>query len=95
MKIESFRHKGLRRVYEDDDARGLPPQMVVKIRNMLAALDAAATLEQVATFPGWRLHPLKGDRQGVYAMVVSGNMRLTFRVDDTSIYDLDFEDYHG
>ena len=90
MKIESFRHKGLHRLYEDNDARGLAP----KIRNMLAALDAAATLEQVETFPGWRLHPLKGDRRGDYAMVVSRNMRLTFRVDGTSLHDLDFEDYH-
>jgi proteic killer suppression protein len=94
MKIESFRHKCLRRLYEEDDARGLPPRMVAKIRNMLAALDAAATLEQVETFPGWRLHPLKGDRQGDYAMVVSRNMRLTFRVEGTSLHDLDFEDYH-
>ena len=94
MKIRSFHHKGLRRLYEDDDARGLPPRMVAKIRNMLAALDAAATLDQVETFPGWRLHPLKGDRKGDYAMVVSRNMRLTFRVDGTSLHYLDFEDYH-
>ncbi|MEZ5932704.1 MAG: type II toxin-antitoxin system RelE/ParE family toxin [Alphaproteobacteria bacterium] len=94
MKIESFRHKGLRRLYEDDDIRGLPPRMVGKIRNMLAALEAAATLEQVATFLGWRLHPLKGDRRGDYAMVVSRNMQLTFRVDGASLHDLDFEDYH-
>lgn len=94
MKIESFRHKGLRRLYEEDDVRSLPVRMVAKIRNMLAALDAAATLEQVETMPGWRLHPLKGDRQGDYAMVVSRNMRLTFRIDGTSLHDLDFEDYH-
>jgi proteic killer suppression protein len=94
MKIEDFRRKGLRRLYEDGDARGLPPQLVGKIRNMLAALDAATTLEQAATFPGWRLHPLKGDRQGDYAMVVSRNMRLTFRVDGAALHDLDFEDYH-
>ncbi len=94
MDIINFRHKGLRRLYEDDDARGLPARMVGKIRNMLAALDAAATLEQVATLPGWRLHPLKGNRKGDYAMVVSRNMRLTFRIEGTSLHDLDFEDYH-
>ena len=85
MKIESFLHKGLLRLYVENGRQS---------RNMLSALDAAASLEQVETFPGWRLHPLKGDRRGDYAMVVSRNMRLTFRVDGTSLHDLDFEDYH-
>ena len=64
MLIERFRHKGLRRLYEDDDPSGLPAESVAKVKAILAALEFAADLSQVATMPGWKLHPLKGDRRG-------------------------------
>jgi plasmid maintenance system killer protein len=59
MLIERFRHKGLRRLYEDDDSSGLPAQSIGKIKAILAALEFAADLSQVATMPGWRLHRLR------------------------------------
>jgi proteic killer suppression protein len=61
---------------------------------MLAALESADDLQQVQTVPGWRLHPLNGDRKGEYSMTVSGNWRLVFRVDDRLVTDIDFVDYH-
>jgi proteic killer suppression protein len=93
MLIERFRHKGLRRLY-DDDPRGLPAEFVPKIKAILAALDAAADLSQMATMPGWRLHPLKGNRRGQYGITVTGNWRITFRLRGNTIKDVDFEDYH-
>ena len=63
MAIQSFRHKGLKRLFENADVRALPANLVTKLSDMLAAVDAANDVEDVALFPGWRLHPLKGDRQ--------------------------------
>jgi toxin HigB-1 len=94
MLIERFRHKGLRRLYEDDDSSGLPAQSIGKIKAILAALEFAADLSQVATMPGWRLHRLRGDRRGQYGITVTRNWRITFRLRGNMVTDVDFEDYH-
>jgi proteic killer suppression protein len=94
MLIGSFRHKGLRRLYEDDDRSGLPAVAVGKIKAILAALEFGADLSQVATLPGWRLHSLKGDRRGRYAITVTRNWRITFRMRGNVVTEVDFEDYH-
>ena len=94
MLIERFRHKGLRRLYDNDDPSGLPVESVAKIKAVLAALEFAADLSQVGTMPGWRLHPLKGDRRGQYAVTVTRNRRITFRLRGNTVTDIDIEDYH-
>ena len=94
MLIESFRHKGLRRLYDNDDPKGLPAQSVGKIKAIVAAMESATDLSQVATMPGWKLHPLKGDRRGQYGITVTGNRRITFRLRGNAVTDIDFEDYH-
>jgi proteic killer suppression protein len=94
LKIERIRHKGLRRLYDEDDASGLPAASAGKIRNILAALEFAADLSDLRGLPGWRLHPLQGERRGCYAITVTGNWRITFRLSAGSVTDLDFEDYH-
>jgi proteic killer suppression protein len=92
--IRSFRHKGLKRLFEEDDGRGLPSKSVGKLRNILTFLNAASGPEQAAPFPGLRLHPLKGDRRGTWSLTVSANWRVVFRFDQGDAYDLDFVDYH-
>ena len=94
MAIRSFKHKGLRRLYEDDDSRGIHAGLADKLRDMLHALDAAATIEEVETVPGWRLHPLRGDLKGFWSMSVSRNWRLVFRFERGDAFDLDLMDYH-
>ena len=94
MAIKSIRHKGLRRLYEEDDSRGVQAAFADKLRDMLHALDAAATIDEVETVPGWRLHPLKGDLRGYWSLSVSGNWRLVFRFADGDAFDLDLTDYH-
>ena len=91
--IESFRHRGLKRFYEDDDARRLPADMVERIRSILTALDAAQEIESLNR-PSFRLHPLKGDLRGFYAVTVRTNWRIIFRFESGSVLDLDFVDYH-
>lgn len=44
--------------------------------------------------PNWRLHPLKGDSAGRWAVWVAGNWRLTFAFVDGDAELIDYEDYH-
>jgi len=73
MRFRSIRHKGLKRLFEQDDASRLTPAMVPKIRNILAALAFADDLSRLQTMPGWRLHPLTGNRHGHWSITVTGN----------------------
>jgi proteic killer suppression protein len=95
MRVRSFRHKGLKRLYEAGSGRGLRADLATKLAIILHAIDQARNVEQIAKYPGWKLHPLKGGRRGEWSIWVTGNFRLTFRVDGDDVYDLDFEDYHG
>ena len=94
MRIRNFVHKGLRRLYEDDDPRGLPVGAVEKLRKMLAFLDAVASGEEVRDVPIWKAHKLTGNRRGTWSLHVSRNWRLTFRIAGDEVADVDFEDYH-
>ena len=70
--IESFRHKGLKRFYEKDERKGVPPALADKVARILARLDVAKTPEQM-DLPGLKLHPLKGELKGFWSVWVSGN----------------------
>ena len=91
--IRSIRHKGLRRLYEDDDPRGVAGQHVEKLRDILARLDAASAAADM-DLPGFRLHPLKGDLKGFWAVTVRANWRVIFRFEDGDALDVDHFDYH-
>ncbi len=96
MQLVRFRDKGLRQLHEDGDARGVPSSMADKLRKLLLAIETAETLEQLGRFPGWKLHPLKGDRKGIWSLTVTGNWRLIFGYDEqtNSASDIDLIDYH-
>lgn len=96
MKIRSFIHKGLRKLYAEDNAKGVPPDSVDKVRKMLAFLDEMEKVEELHALPTWRAHTLTGDRKGVWSLSVTRNRRLTFRVDsaEREIFDVNLEDYH-
>jgi len=94
MRIRSFRHKGLKRLYEKGDARGVRAHLVPKLQILLHVIEQARHVEQVGKLPGWRLHPLKGGRRGGWSIWVTGNFRLTFRVEGEDVSEIDLEDYH-
>jgi proteic killer suppression protein len=94
MIIRSVKHRGLLRFIEDNDVRELRPDHIKRVRNILAALIAAADMGQVIGPPGWRIHQLKADRQGTWSLSVSGNWRITFDIEKGEICNLDLEDYH-
>ena len=91
--VRSFRHRGLRRLFEDDDRRRLPAEDVAKLRRILARLNQARRPED-ADAPGFRLHALKGDRRGWWAVTVRANWHVIFRFDDGDVVDVDYLDYH-
>lgn len=92
--IVSFRHRGLRRLYEDDDRRGVRQDQVGRIRRVLAILDAASRIEDIGLMPGTRLHPLKGELSGYWSVSISGNWRIVFRFHSGEVFDVDLVDYH-
>jgi proteic killer suppression protein len=89
----SFRHKGLKQLYEEEDARGVVREHALKLRNILARLDAAASADDM-NLPGFKLHALKGDRKGFWAVTVRANWRVIFRIAEGDAFDLDYLDYH-
>jgi proteic killer suppression protein len=91
--IKSFRHKGLKRLYEDDDVRGVLAEHLPKVRNILARLDAAGSAEDM-NLPGFNLHALKGRLRGYMAVTVRANWRIIFRFIDGHVSEVDYLDYH-
>jgi proteic killer suppression protein len=96
MKIRNSVHKGLRRLYAEDVAKGVPPDTVDKLRKMLAFLDDMQDVEELRALPAWKVHTLTGDRNGTWSLSVTRNRRLTFGIDtaEREIVDLNLEDYH-
>ena len=92
MKIRNFVHKGLKRLYLEDSAKGLPPDAVDNLRAMLTFLQDMQDPEKLHAFPLWKAHPLAGDRKGAWSLHVTRNWRLTFRIEDHEILDIDYED---
>lgn len=90
----TFKHKGLERFFSKSDYRGIPAQYAARIERLLDRLDAAVEPDDM-DLPGYRFHPLKGDRKGTYAVSVSGNWRMTFRFVGEDASDIDLEDYHS
>ena len=96
MKIRSFVHKGLKRLYAEDSAKGVPPDSADKLRKMLAFLDDMQEPEELRALAAWKAHTLTGDRKGTWSLSVTRNHRLSFRVDtaEREICDVNLEDYH-
>ena len=91
--IRGFRHKGLKRFFETGSKSGIQVQHTERLRLILARLNAAVRPEDMA-LPGLVLHPLKGDRKGVWSVRVSGTWRITFVFAGTDADAVDYEDYH-
>lgn len=92
--ILNIRHKGLDRFFRTGDTRGVGERNAARLRILLTVLESAAGPEEIGRLPGARLHQLKGDRHGQWAVWVSGNWRLVFRFEGEDVTDLDLVDYH-
>lgn len=96
MRLRNFTHKGLKKLYAEDSAKGVPPDSADKLRKMLAFLDDMQDAEELRTLPTGKAHMLMGDRKGTWSPSVTRNRRLTFRIDavELELCDLNLEDYH-
>jgi proteic killer suppression protein len=94
MRIRSVVHKGLRRLYEEHVSKGVKAETVDKLRKMLTFLEAMAHPDELRALPLWKAHVLTGDRKGTWSLHVTRNRRLTFRIADDEIIELNLEDYH-
>jgi toxin HigB-1 len=96
VKVRNFVHKGLKRLYAEDSAKGIPPDSADQLRKMLAFLDDMESPEELRALSTWKAHTLAGDRKGTWSLSVTRNRRLTFRIDavEQEIYDVSLEDYH-
>jgi plasmid maintenance system killer protein len=95
VRLRSFAHAGLRRLYLADQPRGVPPAAVAKLRRMLTFLQDMETVEELRTLSHWKAHRLTGDRAGTWALHVTRNWRLTFRIVADELTEVNYEDYHG
>ena len=91
--IQRFRHKGLQRLFRTGDASGINPYHTARLRAILAVLETSNGPDNMFP-PALRLHPLKGERQGQWAVWVSGNWRVVFRFEGNDVTDVDLMDYH-
>ena len=91
--IRSFRHRGLKALYDGQKARQVSPEHVRKLKRILAVLDHSRMPKDMG-IPGFRLHPLSGKLKGFYAVSVSSNLRVIFRFEDGHAVDVDYIDYH-
>jgi len=91
--IKSFRHKGLEKFFSKGTTAGVQHSHKARLEERLQSLHTAFSVEDM-DIPGWRLHILKGDRKGLWAINVSGNWRIVFKFVDGHAYVVNYEDYH-
>ena len=96
MRLLKFRHKGLFQLYAEDSPRGISASKAGKLRRVLTALETAENIQEVGVYPGWNLHPLKGDKKGYWSLSITGNFRVTFYYDHNTntATDIELLDYH-
>ena len=91
--IDSFTHKRLKRLFHKGDTKGIPPDQVEKVVNILFVLNRARSPEDM-NLPGFRPHRLKGDLKAFWSVTVRANWRVIFRFEEGDAYDVDLIDYH-
>lgn len=91
--IKSFKHKGLEVFYKTGSVKGIQSEHSQKLRLILNRLNLVTELRDL-DIPSFKLHPLKGDMQGLWAITVRANWRITFKFEDENVYIVDYKDYH-
>ncbi len=91
--IKSFKHKGLKKYFQTGSVAGIQAKHQGKLRMQLTAIDTAQEIDDI-NLPGFKLHPLKGEHDGIWSITVNGNWRITFEFIDGNAYILNYEDYH-
>ena len=91
--IVDFKHKGLERFFNTGSISGIQAKHSTKLQRQLTALNEAQSIEEM-NFPGWKLHPLKGNLKDHWAITVNANWRMTFTFKNGNANIVDYQDYH-
>ena len=91
--VRSFRHRGLKCLYERDDSSLIRSDLRDRVEVMLAQLDVAGSPHDMR-LPQYRLHALKGNLKGYWSVTVKANWRLFFRFEGGDVHDVEPIDYH-
>lgn len=91
--IKSFKHKGLEDFFYTGKKKGIVPEHSGRLERILDRLNAANEIKDM-NYPGSNLHKLSGDKNGQFAVKVSGNWRVFFEFSDGDAYVVDYADYH-
>ncbi len=86
--IRSFRHRGLRRLFEQGDRSRIGAEQLAKVQRVLARLDALRAIDEM-DLPGFRLHALHGDLAGFWSISITGNWRIVFRFEGGDVFEVD------
>ena len=91
--IQNFKHTGLKKLFEKGNTSGVTANHLKRLKLILALLETAETSEDM-DLPGLDIHELKGNRKGIISLKVSGNWRVTFKLENGDAFDVNYEDYH-
>ena len=91
--INSFKHKGVKNLFEKDDRRQIHPDIVEKVRRILAILDMIENPARLGIM-GYRVHKLKGKMSEYWSIRVTSNWCLVFSFENGNVYDVSLVDYH-
>ena len=91
--IKSFKHKGLEKLFYENDPSRINPEHLSKLLRILDRLDASKNSQDM-NLPGYKLHKLKGKQKDVWSVWVSGNWRVTFEFEGDNAFNVDYSDYH-
>jgi toxin HigB-1 len=94
VRVRNIKHKGLAKFITEDNSKGVPAAAAEKLRRVLTFIQDMANASEGYSIPIWKAHPLKGGREGTWSLFVTRNWRLTFRIEDSEVRDLNLEDYH-
>jgi proteic killer suppression protein len=89
--IKSFKHKGLKKFFEEGSVKGINPNHATKLSWILSVLDNAENIDDV-NFPGSRLHPYTNS--DLWSVDISGNWRILFEFRGKDVYVVDYLDPH-
>lgn len=92
--IKSFADSRTQELFEIGKAKRLPPEIIPRAVRKLEYIDLAASLDDLKTPRGNRLHALSGDRSGFLAIAINDQWRICFRFADGDAFDVEICDYH-
>lgn len=92
--IKTFADKHTREIYVKGKSKRIAPDIIKRAIRRLEYIDLATCLEDLKVPPSNRLHALKGDRKGQYAISINDQRRVCFKFIDSDAYDVEITDYH-